>query len=61
MAVRLRPVQFVINAAVMADDGDTLTPLHLESIVIPASELEGFAAQFTQQLAAREAELNEAT
>lgn len=57
--MKLRAVQFIVTPVLVADDGETLTPVPAEPITVPASAWPTFATdQWPKALAEAEAQLN---
>lgn len=46
----LRPVQFIITPVVVMDDGESLTPVQVSPISIPAAQIAEFPAMFAAEL-----------
>lgn len=55
---RLRLLHLKIEPVLVIDDGDTLIPAPAKTVIVPADQLEGFAADFERQRQAAEDQLN---
>jgi hypothetical protein len=58
--MQYRVIQYVIAPAVVYDDGETLTPIPMQQVVIPAGEIDTFGERFRVELEARAAEEDQA-
>lgn len=60
MTKRLRVIQFKIEPVIVAVDSDSLQPEFIEAapIIVAGDQIDGFAAEFAEQLAQEEAKLN---
>ena len=58
--MKYRVIQYVMAQAVVSDDGETLTPIPVEQIVVPAHEIDTFGERFRAELAERGAEPGQA-
>lgn len=52
--MKLRPVQFVIQPVVVADDGKHLRSVQMQQVVVDAADIDEFPAKFRADLAAAE-------
>lgn len=58
--LRVRAVQFVIQPVLVADDGETLTPIQVDQIVVPAGEVDSWVSDgLPRQIDGLTAQLNE--
>lgn len=57
---RIRLVHLIVQPVLMADDGDTLTPLNMQPVIVGPGALDAFPAAFRAELAEQEARMNQA-
>lgn len=50
----IRAVQFIVTPVLVDDDGETLTPLQVQPITVPASEWPSFSGETWPQLLAEQ-------
>lgn len=56
---RLRLVHLIVQPVIMADDGETLTPVQVGQMTVPAADLDGFPDSFRALVAEQEARMNQ--
>lgn len=58
MTSKLRPIRFHIQPEVVADDGETLTPVPINPFAVDAADLDDFPSKWKADLAVAEATFN---